>query len=113
MEAHELQEISHQSREDGERLYRVATSIYKVWIILIFIAGGIGILASVGIMLASMGSYSFHVEFIFMGLGMLIATAIFCALNYAAAVLSTHFAKVLVHQLFTNLALLELRSGGK
>jgi hypothetical protein len=43
----------------------------------------------------------------FIGVGILIATAVTCVIQYAAAVLTTHGAKVLVHLLYSNLAIMD------
>jgi hypothetical protein len=82
---------------DGARLFRVAESIYTVLIVLNWI---VGIGGGIGAIVAAVDSAPIA------ALGVLLFTAVICVINYAVAVLTTHGAKVLVHLLFANLALL-------
>ena len=93
-------ELITKGREDGVRLFTVATSVYKFLIVMNWLAGIGG------------GLYGF-VELLTANESMKIAclpiwvlTALICLVNYSVAVLSTHVAKVLVHLLFANLAIM-------
>lgn len=121
MEATELKQIATNSREDGKRLYLVATTIYKIWILMIRIVGVLGALTAMGMLFNAMpsnrpnmfGQNEFNYMMGLTSLSVAVVTAIFCALNYVAAVLITHGSKVLVHVLYTNLAVLESNQGSK
>jgi len=99
-------EIVKKGQEDGARLFRVSETIYKGLIILNWICGIVGTLFGFGFFIASSHSYGTDGSMVAMGFGILIATAIGCVVNYVLAVLTTHGAKVLVHILFANLAIL-------
>lgn len=97
MKENEINEIFAKGQADGVRLFRVSEIIYKVLVVfnwIFAIAGGIlsvvifGSTSAVG------------------GVVMLLVTITVCAILYAVAVLSTHIAKVLVHILFSNLAIM-------
>jgi len=103
----ERAEIVQAGQADGQRLFAVATVIYKGLIILNYILAVIGGLVGLGMIEGAMrADYGGGMMF-FMAVGVLVGTAIACAINYAAAVLSTHVAKVLVHILFANLAIMD------
>ena len=53
-----------------------------------------------------MGS-NFGTEMVVLGIVVFGVTGFVCAANYAVAVLTTHGAKILVHTLFSNLAIME------
>lgn len=94
----EIKELMLKGQKDGAQLFKVADALYKFSIILVFIIGLAGvILFFVAITSGGIGP----------GLGVAIATATICAIGYAVAVLGSNGAKVLVHLLFSNLALLE------
>lgn len=97
-------EIIRKGQEDGGRLLTVVDMIYKISIIfnwILAIAGGV---ATIGCFIAAsnMGT-----TLIGLGVGILICTLLICLTYYVAAVLATHGAKVLVHLLFSNLAIME------
>ena len=94
----EVAEVISKGQEDGATLYRVADALYKVamafnWLIcvlglvLTFVAG-------------SKGGFG-------AALGVFLLTVVICAIGYATAVFGSHGAKVLVHILFSNLAILD------
>lgn len=94
----ELQELMDKGKQDGVQLFKVANAIYKVSIILNFIIAIAGvILFAVAINSAGFGP----------ALAVAIVTAAICTIGYALAVLGSNSAKVLVHLLFSNLALLQ------
>jgi hypothetical protein len=97
----EREEIISKGKEDGARLFKVAEGIYKGLIILNWIGGIVGVILAIVCFSEGAGMG------IPMGLGVLIATAICCIIDYVFAVLMTHGAKVLVHILFANLAIME------
>lgn len=94
----EIAEVISKGQKDGGTLYRVSDALYKIaiffnWIIAIF-----------GLILTFFaGSKS--------GMGValivLLCTLLTCAIGYAFAVLGSHVSKVLVHILFSNLAILD------
>jgi len=94
----EIKELMVKGQRDGAQLYRVADVIYKVSIVLNFIIG----IAGVILFFVAMSS-----EGIRLALVVAIATAAICAIGYALAVLGSNGAKVLVHLLFANLAILD------
>lgn len=94
----EINEIVSKGKSDGVRLINVSTTVFKVLIAfnwVVAIGGGIGAIAAMG-----KGGF-------IGGLFVAVGVAVLCSIIYASAVLSTHFAKVLVHLLFANLAMLE------
>jgi hypothetical protein len=94
----EISELMAKGQHDGAQLFRVADVIYKVSIALNFIIGIAGvILFFVAMSSAGIGP----------ALAVAIVTAAICAIGYALAVLGSNGAKVLVHLLFANLALLD------
>lgn len=96
----EKSELAQLARQDGKRLFGVVEGIYKyliVWTWVMGIAGGL-----VGFVSFSMGRSG-----LIAGIVVWLATASACAVNYVFAVLATHGAKVLVHILFSNLAIME------
>ena len=95
-------EIIKKGQEDGHRLFRVAEAIYKGLIILNWIGGVIGVIIAIALLASGQGVVS-----VMMGIGVIVATAIGCIINYVFAVLMTHGAKVLVHILFANLAVMD------
>lgn len=105
--ATERAEIITAGQEDGQRLFMVSTAIYKSLIILNYVLGVIGSLAGLGMLIGGMAARYGGGTFALAGLAILVVTAVVCAINYAVAVLSTHVAKVLVHLLFANLAIME------
>ena len=94
----EIKELMVTGQNDGAQLYRVADAIYKISIALISL-----------ILLA--GVVLFFVALDKAGLGAALAVAIssfaISAIFYAFAVIGSTSAKVIVHLLFSNLALLE------
>ena len=94
----EIGELLTKGKQDGAVLYRVADAVYRVAIALNWIVAIIGILLTIAIG----GSMGFAAA-----LGVAFLTLIVCAAGYAGAVLGSHGAKVLVHLLFSNLAILE------
>ena len=96
----EKSELAQLARQDGKRLFGVVEGIYKyliIWNWVMGIAGGL-----VGFVSFNMGRIGFLT-----GIVVWLATASACAANYVFAVLATHGAKVLVHILFSNLAIME------
>lgn len=106
----QMDEIIARGREDGAKLFKVATGIYRILIFFNWIVGVAGVLVSLAIFSQASGNSISGGSFAAMGFATLVGTAVVCLINYAFAVLSTHGAKVLVHILFANLALLP---GGK
>lgn len=97
MTNHEIAKVISKGQEDGTTLYRVAHALYKVNMAFNWLIGILGVATT--IFLASRG------EFV-TSLGVSLATSVTCAIGYAAAVFGSHGAKVLVHILFSNLAIL-------
>lgn len=97
MNKQDLSSLSQKTREDGKRLFGVCEFLYKAAIVIIWIIAAIGFIASLSTFSSS----------ITLSLGILLITAAFCFVNYMLAVLSTHVAKVLVHNSFASLGLLE------
>ena len=94
----EISEIVVKGQQDGAQLFRVADAIYSVLIGLDVVVGILGVL----LFFTAMDRNG-----IGPALGVAIATTIICAVGYAGAVLTSNMAKVLVHLLFSNLALLD------
>lgn len=95
---HEIDEIVSKGKSDGVKLINVSSTIYTVLIVfnyILAIGGGIGTVA----MMNKSGFGG--------GLAFGVGVMVLCSIIYAAAVLSTHVAKVLVHLLFANLAMLD------
>jgi hypothetical protein len=97
----EMKEIIVKGQEDGAQLFRVANAVYQVSMALVIIIAAAGVL----LFFVAMNSGGFGPA-----LGVAIATAAICAVGYAGAVLGSNGAKVLVHILFTNMAILEKSS---
>jgi uncharacterized RDD family membrane protein YckC len=98
MKSEEIAELMTKGKEDGLQLFVVANAIYKISIALVAIIGFAGaILFFVALSNAGFGP----------ALAVAIATATICAVGYALTVLGSNGAKVLVHLLFSNLAILE------
>ena len=105
----EKDELAQRSRQDGLRLFKVAEGIYKFLITMNWITCIAGVAAAIVAFAMSDGS-SFGVS---SGLMILLLTIFACIVNYVVAVLSTHIAKVLVHLLFTNVAIMEGQGGSR
>lgn len=97
MEKIDFEILSRRTKADGKRLFDVCELIYKLAIFIIWIVAAIGTIATI------MALQKSAAVALAVGLG----TAIFCFLNYMLAVLSTHVAKVMVHNSFATLGLLE------
>ena len=98
MEDEEINELMAKGQQDGAKLFAVANAIFKVSIALVAVIGFAGvILFFVALSNAGFGP----------ALAVAIATATICAVGYALAVLGSNGAKVIVHLLFSNLAILE------
>jgi len=97
----EKSELAQLSRADGKRFYRVVEGLYRYLIVMNWVTGIIGGLVAI-IAMMSGGIYG-----LLAGLIVLAVTGFVCAGNYVFAVLTTHGAKVLVHILFSNLAIME------
>jgi len=93
----EIDEIISKGQKDGETLYSVANALFKTSIAFIWIIGLTGAMLTI-----IAGYYSGF----WIALGVILVTAILCAIGYAFAVFSSHGAKVLVHILFSNLAII-------
>ena len=94
----EIKELMGKGQSDGAQLYRVADVLYKVTIVLNIIVG----IAGVVMFFVAMSNKGFGPA-----LAVAIVTVVLCAIGYAIAVLGSNGAKVLVHLLFANLALLD------
>lgn len=99
----ERAEIVTKGQADGARLYRVAESIYRGLIILNWIIGVGGAIFSAFALLSAIKTGGVGVA---VCLGTALVTVVVCYFNYAVAVMATHVAKVMVHILFANLAVL-------
>jgi len=98
MKVEEINELMEKGQQDGAKLFAVANAIFKVSIALVKIIG----LAGVILFFVTLSKAGFGPA-----LAVAIATAIICAIGYALAVLGSNGAKVVVHLLFSNLAILE------
>lgn len=98
MKDEEVSELMLKGRQDGAQLFVVANALYKVSVALIFIVAAAGIV----LFFVALNTAGFGVA-----LAVGIATATICAIGYALAVLGSNGAKVIVHLLFSNLAILE------
>lgn len=101
----ERDELVRKAREDGKRLFRVVEGIYRYLIILNWVMATIGALIGLGYILK--GIFQWELYMMIPGILVLIMTLIYCSSLYVFAVLITHGAKVLVHILFSNLAIME------
>ena len=77
------------AEKDAERLYTVADGIYKTLILFNWIIAFGGLIITI-IAFSNNGTLGGM-----FGVGILFSTAFICLINYAIAVLSTHFAKVI------------------
>ena len=98
----EIQEIISKGKSDGATLFRVAALIHKVSTVFIWIFGLLGI----GLVVAAMSNAG-----LLGGLAALFGVLLVVGILYAVSVMASHTMLVLVHILFSNLALLE--RGGK
>jgi hypothetical protein len=98
----EKSELAQLARADGKRFYGVVEVLYRFLIAVNWVTGIIGGLIGIIAIMSGRGVYGF-----FFGLIVLGITGFICAGNYAVAVLTTHGGKVLVHMLFSNLAIME------
>lgn len=94
----EIAEVIAKGQADGATLYHVADVLYKVAIAFNWLIGILGTVLT--FVAASEGGFG-------PALGVLLVTLLICAIGYAAAVFGSHGAKVVVHILFSNLAILE------
>ena len=94
----EIAEVVSKGQEDGATLYRVADALYKVAMAFNWLIGILGVVLT--FVVGSKGGFG-------PALAVLLVTAVICAMGYAIAVFGSHGAKVLVHILFSNLAILE------
>lgn len=101
----ERDELGRKAREDGKRLFRVVESIYRYLIALNWVMAAIGTL--IGVVFILKGVFQWEFSSMIPGILVLIMTMIYCSSLYVFAVLITHGAKVLVHILFSNLAIME------
>jgi hypothetical protein len=98
----EQSELVQMARADGKRFYDVAEGIYKFLTEANWVTGVAGVLLAIVVMVAGKREFGFVA-----GVIVLAGTALVCAGNYVVAVLATHGAKVLVHILFSNIAIME------
>jgi len=99
-------ELGQLAREDGKRLFSVVQGIYRYLIIVNWVTGVVGGIVGLALIIAGAGS-NFAAAGVVGGMVVIAVTGFICAANYAVAVLATHGAKVLVHILFSNLAIME------
>lgn len=98
MEDSDVVELIEKSRSDGAQLYSVADSLHKLAIFLIGVFAILGVILAFGVMI-NVGFLAGLAAFIFVGF--------VCFVLYAADILATNGLKVLVHILFSNLALMQ------
>ncbi len=98
MTNNEIAEVISKGQEDGATLYRVADALYKVVMVFIWLIGIMGVVLT--FFAGSNGGFG-------PALGVFLVTVVICAFGYASAVLGSHGIKVLVHILFSNLAILD------
>jgi hypothetical protein len=94
-----INELAETVKIDGKALYNASNLIFVIFMIFNVLCGMGGILLSLQLSKGMYGETG-------MILGLLL-TAIVCFLQYIFAVLSTHVAKVLVLNLYTNMAILK------
>jgi cation transport ATPase len=94
----EILEVISKGQSDGATLYRVADALYKAAIALVCLIGILGLFLTIIVG---------HDDGLGRALGVFLLTVIICALGYAVAIFGSQGAKVLVHILFSNLAILE------
>jgi len=97
MNKQDLTNLSQKTREDGKRLFGVCEFLYNIAIVINFIFFVIGLIASIAV---------FQLSILISG-GIILATISFCFFSYMLAVLSTHVGKMLVHNSFASIGLLE------
>jgi hypothetical protein len=93
----ELKEIFDKSKEDGAKLYSTADSLHKLSQRILILIGIIGVVSGFGIM----QNVTIAAGFIVIGI-----TLAFCAIMHMIQIVITNSSKVLVHILFTNLAII-------
>ena len=98
MTDNEIAEVIAKGQEDGATLYRVADALYNVAMVFNWLIGIVGIVLT--FIAGSKGGFG-------AALGVFLVTVVICAIGYAIAVFGSHGAKVLVHILFSNLAILD------
>ncbi len=98
MTNNEIAEVISKGQKDGATLYRVADVLYKVVMALNWLIGILGVVLTY--VAGSDGGFG-------PALGVFLVTVVICALGYVSAVLGSHGVKVLVHLLFSNLAILD------
>jgi len=103
----EKAELAKLSREDGKRFYGVVEGMYRFMIIVNWVTAVTGGLLGLGLVMKGMGERYGGTGTVATGVVVLVVTAFACAANYSVAVLTTHGAKILVHILFSNLAIME------
>jgi hypothetical protein len=103
----EKDEVAKLAREDGKRFYGVVEGMYRFMIMANWVTAAAGGLLGLGCLIKGMSDEYGGTGTMVAGVVVLVVTAFACATNYAVAVLTTHGAKVLVHILFSNLAIME------
>lgn len=93
----ERKEIIVKGQADGAKLFGVAEALYNILYALTWVVG----IAGGGMFVMSIPQGNLAVS-----IGIVVVTAIVCTASYASAVLCANTIKVLVHILFSNLALL-------
>jgi predicted branched-subunit amino acid permease len=101
----ERDELARKAREDGKRLFRVVEGIYKYLIAMNWVVAAIGTL--IGAVYILKGVFQWELSMMIPGIFIVVMTGLYCSSLYVFAVLITHGAKVLVHILFSNLAIME------
>ena len=94
----EVKEVITRGQEDGATLFRVADALYKVAMVFNWFFGIVGVILT--FVAGNKGGFG-------PALGVFLITVVICAIGYATAVFGSHGAKVLVHILFSNLAILD------
>jgi hypothetical protein len=92
-----VEQSGGRSFTDAKRLYGVANAIYVVLIVLNWLIGVCGVIFALVLFGQASNSIAGSGTGVLAGFVALVVTAIFCAVNYAVAVLSTHIAKVLAN----------------
>lgn len=104
----EQQELIKFSREDGKRLYTVSEWIYRTIIVINKISACVGAIISIIVIIKGISNINYGGGyFLLLGLLTAFSTFIFCFGLYILAVLVTHITKILVHILFSNVAIME------
>ncbi|WP_295553018.1 hypothetical protein [Limnohabitans sp. Rim8] len=94
----DIDELFLKSKEDGSRLYATADSLHKLFQKLLIFVGAIGVI---------IGFIAMEKMTFFAGVIIITITLAICFLIYMLQIIVTNSSKVLVHILFTNLAILE------